>query len=54
MAWRVEADFIDAIRGRGPIEFTDFSTGLRYMEFADAVARSAQLGRAAELPLGME
>ncbi|MBI3469517.1 MAG: gfo/Idh/MocA family oxidoreductase, partial [Planctomycetes bacterium] len=50
MEWRVEADFIGAIRGRGKIEFTDFATGIRYMQFTEAVARSAQTGRAAELP----
>ncbi|MBI3468477.1 MAG: Gfo/Idh/MocA family oxidoreductase [Planctomycetes bacterium] len=49
MAWRVEADFIDAVRGRGKIEFTDFASGVRYMQFTEAVARSAQTGRAVEL-----
>jgi predicted dehydrogenase len=48
--WRVEADFIDAIRGRGKVEFTDFATGVRYMQFTEAVTRSAQTGRAVELP----
>ena len=43
--WRVEADFIDAIRGKKPIEFTDFSTGVRYMSFTAAVAQSAAEGR---------
>lgn len=50
MGWRVEAEFIDAIRGRGEIEFTDFATGVRYMEFTEAVARSAQSGGAVDLP----
>jgi predicted dehydrogenase len=49
--WRVEAEFIDAIRGRGTIEFTDFATGVRYMEFTEAVARSAQTGEPVDLPL---
>lgn len=48
--WRVEADFIDAIRGTGTIEFTDFATGVRYMEFTDAVARSAETGAAVSIP----
>lgn len=50
--WRVEADFIDAIRGKKPIEFTDFATGVRYMEFTEAVARSAAEGKSIPLPLG--
>lgn len=50
-SWRVEADFIDAIRGGPPVRFTDFATGVAYMEFTEAVARSAQLGQAVELPL---
>ena len=45
-AWRVEADFVDAIRGVGPIEFTTFPAGVRYMEFTEAVARSAATGQA--------
>ncbi len=49
--WRVEQDFVDAIRGRKSIEFTDFATGVRYMEFTEAVARSAASGCAVPLPL---
>jgi predicted dehydrogenase len=49
LGWRVEAEFIDAIRGRAPIEFTDFASGLRYMQFTDAVAHSATTGRAIDL-----
>ena len=49
--WRVEQDFVDAIRGRRSIEFTDFGSGVRYMEFTEAVARSAQTGQAVGLPL---
>jgi predicted dehydrogenase len=49
--WRVEADFINAIRTGAAIELTDFETGVAYMEFTEAVARSAQLGEAVELPL---
>ena len=49
--WQVEQDFIEAIRGEGSIEFTDFATGVRYMEFTEAVARSAQTGAAVSLPL---
>ena len=49
--WRVEADFIGAIRGGKAIEFTDFATGVAYMEFTEAVARSAELGEPVDLPL---
>jgi predicted dehydrogenase len=50
-AWRVEAEFIGAIRGEETVEFTDFGTGVRYMEFTEAVARSAATGQPVELPL---
>jgi predicted dehydrogenase len=49
--WRVEADFVEAIRGDAPVRFTDFQTGTRYMEFTEAVARSAQEGVPIDLPL---
>lgn len=49
--WRVEAEFIEAIRGGPPVRLTDFATGVAYMEFTEAVARSAQTGEAVELPL---
>jgi predicted dehydrogenase len=51
MAWNVEADFVAAIRGERRIEFTDFATGVQYMEFTEAVARSAASGAAVSLPL---
>jgi predicted dehydrogenase len=51
LSWRVEAEFIDAIRGDGRIQFTDFATGVRYMEFTEAVARSAESGLPVDLPL---
>ena len=50
-AWRVEADFVDAIREGTPVRFTDFATGVNYMEFTEAVARSAESGEAVDLPL---
>lgn len=49
--WRVEADFVDSIRERTPVRMTDFATGVAYMEFTDAVARSARQGSAVALPL---
>ena len=51
MGWDVEAEFIGAIRRQRPIEFTDFATGVQYMEFTEAVARSAASGKAINLPL---
>jgi predicted dehydrogenase len=49
--WRVEADFVEAIREGKPISLTDFATGVSYMEFTEAVARSAKHGEAVALPL---
>lgn len=42
--WRVEAEFIGAIRGEESVRFTDVPTAVRYMEFTDAVRESAQTG----------
>lgn len=53
-SWRVEADFVDSIRLGTPVTLTDFPTGVRYMEFTEAVARSAASGTAIELPLAAE
>lgn len=36
-AWRVEADFIDSIRGGKPVRLTNFATGVDYMRFTEAV-----------------
>jgi predicted dehydrogenase len=49
--WQVEADFVQSIREGTPVRLTDFATGVAYMEFTEAVARSAQLGTAVDLPL---
>ncbi len=49
--WRVEEEFIAAIRGEEQVQFTDFATGVRYMEFTEAVARSGRTGAAVALPL---
>ncbi len=48
--WRVEADFIDSIRDGTPVRFTDFTAGVNYMEFTEAVARSAREGVAVNVP----
>jgi predicted dehydrogenase len=49
--WRVEAEFIAAVRGQDKIHYTDFASGVRYMEFTEAVARSAALNLPVDLPL---
>ncbi len=49
--WRVEAEFIGAIRGEEQVRLCDFATATQYMEFTDAVAISAETGRAVDLPL---
>ncbi|MEK7806114.1 MAG: Gfo/Idh/MocA family oxidoreductase, partial [Chloroflexota bacterium] len=50
-AWRVEEEFISAIRGLEPVTHTPFNVGVHYMEFTEAVTRSAQTGQAISLPL---
>ena len=49
--WRVEDEFIGAIRGTESIRLTDFSTGVKYMEFTEAVTRSADSNQPVNLPL---
>jgi predicted dehydrogenase len=49
--WRVEAEFVGAIRGYEKVRFTDFATGVKYMEFTEAVARSAASQMRVPLPL---
>jgi predicted dehydrogenase len=49
--WRVEADFVAAIRGEAPVTRTDFATGVRYMQFTEAVARSSRHQQPVALPL---
>lgn len=49
--WAVESDFITSIRTGAPVRFTDFETGVAYMEFTEAVARSSESGRVVRLPL---
>jgi predicted dehydrogenase len=51
--WRVEADFIDSIRGIKPVTLTSFDDGVRYMEFVEAVTLSMQSGEAVSLPLSL-
>jgi predicted dehydrogenase len=49
--WQVEADFIAAIRGERKVTRTDFATGVRYMQFTEAVARSSRHQHPVGLPL---
>jgi predicted dehydrogenase len=49
--WQVEADFIAAIRGERLVTHTDFLTGVRYMQFTEAVARSSRHQVPVTLPL---
>ena len=49
--WRVEEEFINAIRGLEPVTHTNFFDGVRYMEFTDAVTLSMQSGERVTLPL---
>ena len=41
VGWRVEEEFVNAIRGHEKVSRTTFEDGVRYMEFTEAVARSA-------------
>lgn len=47
--WRVEEEFVNAIRGVEPVKLTDFATGVKYMEFTEAAVTSAAEGRAVVL-----
>lgn len=49
--WQVEADFVASIRGERPVTRTDFRTGVRYMQFTEAVARSSRHQVPVTLPL---
>ncbi|MDP3063675.1 MAG: Gfo/Idh/MocA family oxidoreductase [Chloroflexota bacterium] len=49
--WRVEQEFVNAIRGVEKVTRTSFQDGVRYMEFTEAVICSAQSGQAIALPL---
>jgi predicted dehydrogenase len=49
--WRVEADFIAAIRGERPVTRTTFEDGVDYMQFTEAVARSSRHQSPVDLPL---
>ena len=50
-AWRVEEEFVGAIRGQELITHTNFEDGVKYMEFTEAVNISMETGTAVGLPL---
>lgn len=43
--WRVEDDFVAAVRGERTVTLTTFADGVKYMYFTEAVRRSADMGR---------
>jgi len=45
IGWRVEREFVGAIRGTEQIRFTTFEDGVRYMAFTEAVATSHTEGQ---------
>ena len=47
--WRVDEEFIGAIRGTEPVRLTTFADGVKYMEFTEAVARSIETGQSVKL-----
>ncbi len=49
--WRVELDFVDAIRQGRPVTRTSFADGVKYMAFTEAVHRSLRAGARVALPL---
>ena len=51
--WRVEEEFVNAMRGLEPVRFTTFDDGLKYMEFTQAVLQSSRTGARVELPFGL-
>jgi predicted dehydrogenase len=51
IGWRVEEEFANAVRGKETITRTSFEDGVHYMEFTEAVARSAASGQGVTVPL---
>lgn len=49
--WRVEAEFVGAIRRQEQVRLTSFETGVKYMAFIDAVAQS--LATSASVPVAL-
>ena len=49
--WRVEEEFVGAIRGQEPVVHTTFADGVKYMEYTEAVHKSIQERKTINLPL---
>jgi len=49
IGWRVEEEFVNAIRGREKVSRTTFEDGVRYMEFTESVWKSAASGQAVDV-----
>jgi predicted dehydrogenase len=49
--WRVEEEFVSAIRGQEPVRRTSFADAVNYMDFTEAVHISSREGRRVYLPL---
>src|SRR5206468_12833088 len=49
VGWRVEEEFVNAVRGREKVSHTTFEDGVRYMEFTDAVANRLAERRTVEV-----
>ena len=49
--WRVEEEFINAVRGIEAVTHTDLVTAVKYMEWSDAVCMSLGTGETVHLPL---
>jgi predicted dehydrogenase len=49
--WRVEEEFIGAIRGQEQVRRTSFADAVNYMDFTEAVHISSREGRRVQLPL---
>jgi predicted dehydrogenase len=50
---RVEEEFVNAIRGIEEIKMNTFEIGVRYMEWTEAIYRSAESGGTIDLPLAV-
>jgi predicted dehydrogenase len=50
---RVEEEFVNAIRGLEQVKMNTFEIGVRYMEWTEAIYRSADSGAAVSLPLAV-
>lgn len=49
--WRVEEEFVNAVRGQEAVSHTDLTTGVKYMEWTSAVSRSLNSRQVETLPL---